>query len=766
MSDEYAEFLRSKDFAQVETGIKDGYTLSPKLKPFQADIVRWALRKGKAALFEDCGTGKTIQQLDWARVVAEHTGGRVLILAPLAVAQQTVRQGDEHGIPCSYVRTPGSDADLPKITVTNYEMLDRFDPTAFVGVVLDESSILKSYDGATRTAILDAFGRTPYRLACTATPAPNDFMELGNHSEFLGVMRRTEMLSMFFVHDGGETQKWRLKGHAEKDFWRWMATWAVTLRSPADLGYDASEYILPPLNTETIIVDAGESDAFERGLLFPLPVSTLEERRKARKSSLSARVAKVAEIVNGSTEQFFVLCNLNAEGDALADLIPGSVQVAGADSLADKEERLTGFAEGRHRVLVSKSKIAGFGLNLQRCANIAFAGINDSYESYYQTVRRCYRFGQKRPVTVYRVIGESEQPVIANVERKELEAKRMGDEMAKNMADYVRGEIQGTHRDVAPYEVGKATGEGWTMHLGDCVETLRTFEPNSVDYSVASIPFASLYTYSASDRDLGNSKDHPEFFKHFAFLVDEWLRVTKPGRLISVHVMNLPTSKVRDGYIGITDFRGDTIRAFQAGGAVFHSEVCVWKDPVTAMQRTKAKGLLWMQLKKDSVASRQGIPDYVLTFRKVGENLEPVTHTPEDFPVAVWQRYASPVWFDINASETLQKMSAREEADERHIAPLQLEVIRRCLQLWSNPNDLVLSPFAGIGSEGYEAIKNGRRFVGVELKGSYFKQAVANLQRAERERSTIGLFAEQEISPDPEPVESAAEPSEPETVEA
>ena len=739
MSD-YETFLRSKDFAQVETGIKDGYTLSAHLKPFQADVIRWALRKGKAALFEDCGLGKTIQLLEWSRIVSEHTGGRVLILAPLAVAQQTVGEGVKFGIPCAYVRKPGSDADLPPITVTNYEMLERFDPAVFSGIVLDESSILKSYDGATRTAILEAFGRTPYRLACTATPAPNDFMELGNHSEFLGVMRRTEMLSMFFVHDGGETQKWRLKGHAEKDFWRWMATWAVTMRSPADLGYDASEFVLPPLKTETIIVDAGESDHLDRGLLFPLPVSTLEERRAARKASLSERVAKVAEIVNGSKEQFFVLCNLNAEGDALEELIGDAVQVAGADTLADKEERLTGFAEGRHRVLISKSKIAGFGLNLQRCANVIFAGVNDSYESYYQTIRRCHRFGQKRQVTVHRIIGESEQPVLANIERKEKENATMADEMSKNMAEYVRGEIQGTHRDVAPYEVGKTTGEGWTMHLGDCVETLRTMEADSIDYSVASIPFASLYTYSASDRDMGNSKDHAEFFKHFAFLVGEWLRVTKPGRLISVHVTNLATVKVRDGYIGITDFRGDTIRAFQAGGAVFHSEVCVWKDPVTAMQRTKAKGLLWMQLKKDSTASRQGIPDYVLTFRKVGDNAEPVMHTPEDFPVAVWQRYASPVWFDINASETLQKQSAREDRDERHIAPLQLEVIRRCLQLWSNPNDLVLSPFAGIGSEGYEAIKNGRRFVGVELKGSYYQQAVANLQRAERDTKSGDLF--------------------------
>jgi len=272
--------------------------------------------------------------------------------------------------------------------------------------------------------------------------------------------------------------------------------------------------------------------------------------------------------------------------------------------------------------------------------------------------------------------------------------------------------------------------DSFAMYHGDCVDVLRGLPDASVGYSVFSPPFASLYTYSASPRDMGNVANHAEFFEQHAFMVRELYRVTKPGRLFSAHCMLLPTSKARDGVIGLTDFRGQLIRQFQDEGFVFHSEVVIWKDPVTAMQRTKALGLLHKQIKKDSCMSRQGIPDYLVTMRKPGDNPEPVTHTDEDFPVSLWQRYASPVWMDIDPSDTLQFRSAREDDDERHICPLQLEVIRRALKMWSNPGDVVLSPFAGIGSEGYVALQEGRKFVGAELKASYYKQAVANLQAA------------------------------------
>lgn len=272
--------------------------------------------------------------------------------------------------------------------------------------------------------------------------------------------------------------------------------------------------------------------------------------------------------------------------------------------------------------------------------------------------------------------------------------------------------------------------EKFSLYNGDSVEVLKGIPDNSIHYSIFSPPFASLYTYSNSDRDMGNSKTDDEFYEHFTFLVKELYRVTMPGRLLSFHCMNLPTSKVRDGVIGIKDFRGLFIRIFTDAGWIYHSEVCIWKNPVTAMQRTKALGLLWKQLKKDSAMSRQGIPDFIVTMRKPGDNPERVTHTDESFPCNVWQKYASPVWMDINQSDTLQRKSAREDKDEKHICPLQLEVIKRCIELWSNPNDIVLDPFAGIGSTPYVALRMGRRGLGVELKESYYNQAVKNCNEA------------------------------------
>jgi len=287
--------------------------------------------------------------------------------------------------------------------------------------------------------------------------------------------------------------------------------------------------------------------------------------------------------------------------------------------------------------------------------------------------------------------------------------------------------------------LGQEISERWAAYHGDCVEVVSGIPDDSIHYSIFSPPFASLYTYSASDRDMGNCRDADAFYRHFLFLVKELHRVIMPGRLVSFHCMNLPFSKERDGFIGIRDFRGDLIRMFQDAGFVFHSEVCIWKDPVTAMQRTKALGLLHKTIRKDSSMSRQGIPDYLVTMRKLGTNPEPIAHSAESFPVSIWQRYASPVWMDINPSDTLQKESAREQADERHVCPLQLQVIQRGLELWSNPNDTILSPFMGIGSEGFQSVKMGRRFIGAELKASYYGQACRNLRSAENSEHG-GLF--------------------------
>lgn len=445
---DYDEFLRQKHFAAPVVGFECG-ELNPLLFPFQRDLVRWALRRGRAALFCDTGLGKAFQSLEWAHRVCEHTGGRVLILAPLAVARQTVREGKKFNVVAEYARKQ-SDSECP-IVVANYEMLEHFDVSAFVGVVCDESGILKSFDGATRNIIIEAFGRTPYKLACTATPAPNDFMELGNHSEFLGVLSRPEMLSTYFVHDGGDTQSWRLKGHAQDPFWRWVCSWAAMVRKPSDLGYPNDGYDLPPLRMHQHTVPVDHVDARKVGDLFVMEARTLDEQRKARRMSLDARVQNCADLINASDRPWLVWCALNDEGDALEVALKDAVQVAGADEREVKEDRLIGFAEGRHRILITKSRVAGYGMNFQHCSDMAFVGMDNSWEQFYQSIRRCYRFGQPREVNVHVFTSEAEGAVIKNLERKEVDAQRMAAEMGDRMRESMRLEVQGARRELVRY---------------------------------------------------------------------------------------------------------------------------------------------------------------------------------------------------------------------------------------------------------------------------------------------------------------------------
>lgn len=736
---DYHEFIEQKRLVQKPCGFEPK-DLNPHLFEFQRDIVSWACRKGRAAVFADCGMGKTIMQLSWADQIIKHQGGVVLIVAPLAVSAQTVREGYMFGIDVNKCRTREDLKD--GINITNYEMLQHFDGVEFSGVVLDESSILKSYTGAIRNQIIDMFKFTPYKLACTATPAPNDYMELGNHSEFLGCMDRTEMLAMFFIHDGGDTSKWRLKGHASTRFWDWVSTWACMVTKPSDLGYEDGEFELPELNISTHII---ESNKNQEGRLFAVTETTLSEQQRARRDTVDMKADRIAGYVNNSDDAWLIWCDLNIESEKLAMSIPDAVEVRGSDSPEWKEEAMIGFADGKYRVLITKPSIAGFGMNWQHCHKVAFCGMSHSYEQFYQAVRRCWRFGQSNPVDVEIFVTDLEESIVANVLRKKDDTEGMKREMMARTS-MIKEDTDMTSRDASEYMEATRKGDGWTMMLGDCIERIKEIESESVGLSVFSPPFASLYTYSNSDRDMGNSKTDEEFAEHFRFLVDELYRVTMPGRLVSFHCMNLPTSKERDGFIGIKDFRGDLIRMFQDAGFIYHSEVTIWKDPVTAMQRTKALGLLNKQKNKDSALSRQGIPDYMVTMRKPGDNPKPINHTNEDFPISVWQKYASPVWMDINPSNTLQYRAARENSDERHICPLQLDVIERAIKLWSSPDDLILSPFGGIGSEGYVAIKEGRRFVGIELKKSYFDLACKNLEQASIEANTRTLFDFMQVS--------------------
>lgn len=728
----YAEFIASKTVNPIVSGFDCG-ELSPTLFDFQRAVVKWAIKRGRAAIFGDTGNGKTVMQVEWARRVADHTGGNILIAAPLCVAQQTVEEAaDKLGVAVHYCRH-GEDS-RPGINITNYEMLHHFDLSAFAGIVLDESSIIKHQEGKTRNALIDAVQSVPYRLACTATPSPNDFMELGNHAEFLGIMSMNEMLATYFMHDGGETSKWILKGHAKTRFWEWLATWACVFRNPSDLGFDGSSHVLPELKIHRVIVHSPDAD----GQLFPAVAEGMSGRQKARKESVDRRVEAAAELANKIDGPVVTWCLLNDEGDKLQESIAGAVQVAGADTVADKETRIMGFSHGEFEKLVSKTSICGFGLNWQHCNHTIFASINDSFEQFYQAVKRFHRFGQKHDVHVHVVYSEAEGPVFENIMRKWAQHEQMQREMVDHMRNAMQKEIFGASIEKAEYVRDVATGEGYEIHLADCCDLAAEIADDSIGFSIYSPPFSQLYCYSNSDRDMGNSKDDAEFMTHYRFMVDQLLRITMPGRLTAFHVMNIPAMKGRDGFIGLKDFRGDLIRLYQEAGWIYHSEVCIWKDPVTQMQRTKALGLLHKTIRTDSSMSRQGLPDYLVVMRKPGDNVVPISHTHETFPVSLWQKYASPVWFDIDPGDTLNFSDARDPDDVKHICPLQLGVIRRALDLWSAPGDTVFSPFSGIGSEGYCALQAGRKFIGSELKPSYWKAAVKNLDSATK--VTMALF--------------------------
>lgn len=729
---DYETFVATKRRAEVATG-HEPVCINKHAFDFQQAIISWAIRKGRAAVFADTGLGKTLMQLSWADDVQRYTRGIVTVLAPLAVVDQTIEQGAIFGI--AVKRVPhGKTPTESGIWITNYESMHHLSFDSFSGVVLDESSILKSHDGKTRTALINNCQSVPYRLSCTATPSPNDFEELGNQCEFLGIMSRTEMLATYFVNDTGDTGTWRLKGWGASKFWEWMGTWAVVIRNPSDIGFDGSRYQLPPLEYKEYVIQSGVN----LGDLFARPAQTMAERRKAQRDSIEARCKALVDVVlSEPDEQWLIWCHLNDEADLITKLLPGAVNVQGSDHPEIKASNLLAFAHGGIKNLVSKPKIAGYGMNYQNCARMAFVGMDDSFEKFYQSVRRCWRFGQKRPVQCHIFTDESEGQIIQNIRRKEEQHHEMSASMIDHMKDIMNKELKGQVNIVNKYEEERFESDGAAVYLGDCVKIARTFADNSVDYSIFSPPFADLFVYSNSDHDMGNCKDDEEFMLQFGFLIKELYRTIKPGHNVSFHCMNLPTTKMRQGYIGLRDFRGDLIRAFQQEGFIYHSEVAIWKDPVVAMQRTKALGLLHKTIRENATMSRMGLPDYVVTMRKPGEITERVIHG-DDLPVQLWQKYASPIWDDINQSRTLNKLPARDENDEKHMCPLQLDVIERCIHLWTNKNDLVFSPFTGIGSEGYCAVRMGRKFVGSELKKQYWELACMNIQDAQKEQQ--GLF--------------------------
>lgn len=740
---EYNEFLQQKIKTHQLTGFEvDENDLNKNLFPFQKFIVKRALKAGKYAIFADCGLGKTLMQLSWAYEVALHTEKPVLILAPLAVKGQTIQEAQKFGI------------DMTFIDIQNYEQLDNIDCTIYGGVVLDESSILKNFTGVYKNKIIDNCKKTQFKLACTATPSPNDLNEIGNHSEFLDILDSQDMRSKWFVRDEG-MNNYRLKGHAKSDFYGWISSWATMLSNPSDLGFDGSNYVLPPLNfieTEIKTIVRNEYQMFN-----DVSVNATNFNKELRLTKVE-RLSEVINIVNNSKEPFIIWIKQNEEGEYLRKLIPDAKEVRGDDKPEVKENLLLGFAKNEFRVLITKSKIAQFGLNYQNCNNQIFASLDFSFESLYQSIRRSYRFGQQNNVNIYLITTDTMKNVIKTIKQKEAQFLEMQNEMGK----HINGKKYGLLNE---YEYAEFKNENVFLMKGDTNIEIKRIPDNSVDLIVFSPPFSSLFTYSNYIHDMGNNECHADFFKQYEFLLKELYRILKPGRIMACHTKDLGVYKNSSGYTGMYDFTGehnesvlnmipnewanDTTRKnhkeSEKAGFKFHSKITIWCDPVLEMQRTKTQRLLYKTVTSDSTKTGIGMAEYITIFKKWDgsdeEQWEPVTNiTKQNFPLDTWQKWASPVWMDIKRTDVLNGPEGTAMGDEKHIAPLQLEVIHRIVNLWSNEGETVFTPFLGIGSEAYMAVKNNRKAIGCELKDSYFNVAVKNIQKAEMAKKQCDLF--------------------------
>ena len=713
---DYEDFLKSKTHNIQLSGFECNNDW-PWLYPFQQHCVNLALRKGKFALFEDCGLGKTRQQITWADEVAKYSGKPVLILAPLAVVNQTIEEAKLIGI---NIIEYNNNVNENAIYITNYEQLDNIDCSVFSGVVLDESSILKNFSGATRNKLVELFCNTKYKLCCTATPSPNDELELGNHSEFLGYMSSSDMRAMFFTTDKDiiKGNKYRLKAHAIKEFYKWVSSWAIMLSKPSDIGFSDDGYILPELNFVERQIITSKKD---NGLLFNDVSVSATTHNKELRNTLNERLNVVADLVNASKEQFIIWIKQDIEGDYLRKIIPDAVEVAGSDKPEIKKKNLLGFAHNDFRVLITKTKIGSMGLNYQNCHNQIFCALDFSFESLYQSIRRSYRFGQKSAVNIYLITTDTMQNVSLSIKEKEIKFTKMQNEMREQLLNnYLAAPAEST---------GEITStDNYTLINGDCVEEVAKLPNESIDYSFFSPPFGAMYVFSNDPKDISNVKNDDEFYEHFKYLIPELYRVLKPGRLLSMHVMQSTTLLGRDGYYSIKDFRGDLIRLFQTAGFYFHAEVMIRKDPKTAAIRTKNRQLMHGTTKKDSSINRPGLADFIITFRKPGENVVPIQN---NIPFDLWCKIAEPVWIDIEEGDTMKFYEAKGEHDERHITPTQLTPIKYCYLTWVNEGETVLSPFSGIASEGVQALRMNRKYIGIELKKSYYKASIENCKNAE-----------------------------------
>ena len=725
----YSEFLKTKEKSFIKSGfIIEESLLNKNLFDFQRYIVKISLIHGRFAIFADCGLGKTLMQLEWANQVSKHTNKPVLILAPLAVTPQTIKEGKKFNINIDVITI---DSNINEIT--NYEQLKNIDVSKYSGVVLDESSILKGRDGKLSKYIINVFKNTPYKLACTATPSPNDHMELGQHVEFLGYDTYENMKSLFFIQDQKikTGSKWRLRKHAVHDFWKYVCKWSISVDNPKTLGFNSEGYELPEIEyIEHIIPVENNSNT----LFCDVAVSATDLYSDLKKT-LNKRIEKTKEIVNNSDENWIVWTLKNDEAKELNKVLNDSVNVQGSDKPETKAKNLNGFANNNFKTLITKTSIASFGMNYQNCHNMIFTSYDFKFEAFYQAVRRCYRFGQKQKVKVHLLVPESQ----LNVRSTIIEKQKKHQEKQKQMAIYSTESNYFNKIDIQEVKGKEVKTENYWIINGDCNTEIKKLKNESVDYSFFSPPFKDLYTYSSDPRDLSNVKNDNEFYKHFNFLVPELFRVLKKGRLLSMHIMQGTTSIGKDGFLSIVDFRGELIRLFQSHGFIFHAEKMIRKNPQLAAVRTKNIQLMHGQTKRDSAINRPGLADYVITFRKPGINEHKIKN---DIDFDLWCKLAEPVWMDIDEGDVINNFrKAKGLNDEKHMTPTQMSVIRNCYLLWSNKGDVCFSPFGGVGSEGCQAVIMDRKSINIELKKNYFDLNVYNHKAFEKKKnSTLTLF--------------------------
>jgi len=747
----YQDFLKQKSIVNYNSGfIIDKNKLHKSLFEYQKDVIAWAVKKGRCAIFLDTGLGKTFVQLEFARIIDKNT----LIIAPLSVARQTAREAKKLDMEIKYVRS-GSEISN-KISITNYEMLDNFDIDKFECVILDESSILKSIGGKYKRKLIDKCKNVKYKMACTATPAPNDNTEIGNHAEFLGICKHSEMLARFFVNANKEHTtiindfihirkgsnkhgtEWRLKHHAENMFYEWLSSWAICFTDPHDLGYEY-DYKLPKLNIIKHVVKNKEFIA-NPGELFFTGLHGLKDRVDIKRQTISEKLEKLKEILKD--EQTIIWCNLVDECKAIKKVID-CVEVQGKNPPEYKTQMFEDFQDGKFNYLMTKGKIGGFGMNFQNAHNMIFFSLNDSWETFYQCIRRQWRYGQNHPVNVHIIITDYEMEIYKNIMRKDAQAKRLKKGLIEHVKDYEKKELNMEHANYKEeLKTSITEGSNFKAIQGDSCIELPKLEKGSIDLSVYSPPFADLYTYSDSNHDLGNSANAEEFYKHYTFIVKDLLRLTKPGRLSCVHCMDIPALAQKDGYIGVKDFPGDLIRMHIEAGWIFYGRCFIQKNPQAQAIRTHSKALLFVQLRRDSASSRPALVDQVLIFQKPGDNKTPITPVDNnELDNETWISWANGIWNDISESDTLQFYEARAERDEKHICPLQLGTIERCIKLYSNPGETVCDPFSGIGSTLFQAIKFNRKGIGIELKESYYNISIKNLRSAE-DQFNVDMFKE------------------------